>query len=727
VRYEQLLREVDTDLRRAVRALRTELEDELEAEIQAGDLAAGWHTLTDELEPRFVRATGYGLAGLASVNLHLDAWHERLALDLGAATETAVSEFAALLLDWRGARLSEVETSLEQQDWERAFAALRLPDEAVLLDQAGFKLSLPQASQEGLLYDLSVQFRRRSERLQDDWQGLDRELRNFVVTRRATLERQLREGRPRIEAERMLRDDFERELFDRRLSREKMPAGLSRAGLEELEASARALAALEASLLDEDARTDYAEAAELAGDALARRDYGRALGLWEEARERLASGARLAASSVRSELLRRAEMRTAEARALDELLERVGERVRELDGRVVELRLGSIVYPAARIQAGPDPRREGFHAENIARVLQLAELPSAQLEAFAGFGPEPGLEPESRLTLAAFRLHEGRAQEAQRALFSGPLPEAGALAELGADLAARIASALERGEERAGARETEAKALLDDVLDAEFRRHSPRVAQARVARLLDAFADVPQVKQQRTELLKIKAGLEESAPRDAELEFQRVFAPDRLELTPLARVVLGYDFGEGRLGSWESGDWVFDGLGFELGPRAPVLGWDQLAAQQGMRLILKAPFVHDSLELTLRFEALQGESPARCLWLTAGGFQVVLSAPDLPGGSGPRFLVGTDEGKAFLQRLLAGEGKPAESLLVPGTPPRELRFRAQRRSGRCELWLDGVLLESSAGLKAPAGNARAVQLRSWGSVRVLGVTLEGGR
>ena len=730
VRYEELLRKVDAELRKSVRALRAEIDSEIEAEIHAGDTAAGWHTLTDELEPRLVRATGYGMAGLATVGVSLEAWHERLALTLGAATETAVSDFEALLLDWRSARVSEAESSLSQQDWGRAFAALELPDEPRLLAQAGIKLSLPPASKEGFLLDLAAQFRRRTERLHDDWQRLDGELRSFVLTRRGTLERQLREGRPRIEAERMLRDAFERELFDRRLSREKMPQGLSRAGLEELEASARFLAGLEASLLDDDARADYAETSELADEALRRRDYGRALSLWEELRDGLEGEPRSGASSVRAELVRRVDVRTAEARALDGLLERASERVRALDGHSIELLLGSITYPSVRIESGPDPLREGFGADTGTGVLSLSlsQLPSTQLEAFAGFGPETELAPEQRLALAAFRLHEGRAQEAQRALlFSGPPPDEEPWSDVGADLAARIAFALEGGAPRTSAREEEARKLIADVLDAEFRRRSPHVAQVRVARLLDELGDVAPVKQQRAELVKIRAALEENAPRDAELEFRRVFMPDSLEFTALARVKLGYDFGEGRLGAWESGEWVFDGLGFVLGPRAPVLGWDQLAAQRGMRLILRAPLVHDSLDLVVRFEARQDETPARLLWLTAGGFQVLLSAPDLPGvGAGPRYLVGTEDGNAFLQRMLAGEGKRAESLLVPGTPPRELRLKALRRSGRCELYLDGVLLERTS-LKAPAASARALQLRSWGSVRVIGVALEGVR
>jgi serine/threonine-protein kinase len=228
-RYEELLRSVDSDLRRVVRAFRAEIDAEIESDIQAGDLESAWSTLTDELEPRCALATGYGLAGLASIGVHLEPWRERLGLNLQAATETAVDELEAMLLDFRSARLSEVEAGMAEHDWERALAALRLPDERSVLAQAGFKLRLPTASSEGLLGDLAVEFRLRSQRIQDEWQALDRELRQFVTTRRATLERQLEGGPPRIPAEEMLRGDFERELFDRRLTRDKMPAGLSRA------------------------------------------------------------------------------------------------------------------------------------------------------------------------------------------------------------------------------------------------------------------------------------------------------------------------------------------------------------------------------------------------------------------------------------------------------------------------------------------------------------------
>ncbi|HEX6883748.1 MAG TPA: protein kinase [Planctomycetota bacterium] len=726
--YEELLRSVDGDLRRAVRDVRTAVEAELDGHIEAGDLAAGWQVVGDELETRFARATGYGLAGLATVGMDLLPWRERLLLNLGAATDQALSELEAQLLDWRRQRINASEEALARHDWERAFAALEVPTPEGVFAEAGFALRLPSVSQAGLLDDLAVEFRQRTLRLEDEWLALDRDLRSFVTTRRATLEGQLRSGSPRIPAAAMLRDDFERELFDRRLTREAMPSALPRGSLEALEEETRALAALEASLVEEDARADFAATEELATDAQRRRDYGRGLALWEEARERLRMEAERAPAAARGELARRLELRIAEARALDALLDVAAEAVRALDGRTIELRWGSIVYPEARLEVGADPRGEGFRTDRIPGVLRLTELPGAQLEAFAGLGAEAELAPEERLTLAAFRLHDGRAREAQRALFSGPSPSSEPARALSADLAARIAAELEQGAEREERRLAEARRLLADVLDEEFRRHSPRMAQARLARLLGEFADLGIVKQQRGELLRLRARLEESAPHDVERELKRAFAPDLLELTSLSRVRLGYRFDEGRLGAWEAGDWVFDGLGMVLGPREPILGWDQLAAERGLRLVLRTPLVPDAFELRLRFEALQGESPGRLLWVSAAGFQLALGGTDLPGAApGPRFLVGTDEPNAFLQRLMAGEGKRAEAVLVPGAPPRELVLRGLRRSGRGEVLLDGVSLGPLAGLRAPPSDARAMVLRSWGSVRVLEVTLEAGR
>jgi len=727
-RFQALEAAVQAELYRALRSARTELEDELDRALHASDYDAGWTLVASGLDARLTRATGFGLAGLRTVGEDLEPWRERLLLKLEAATDQALSELEELLGDWRSTRLAAVEASLVQEDWQRALEAVRQPEPDALQQEIGFHGRLPESSVAGLFEGLALEFRARSERLRDDWQRVDRELKGFILARRIQLEDELRAATPRIAAEARLRNEFEAHLFDRRLTRDKMPLGLSRAGLEELEVGARALAQQERELLEQDARDEHAQVEELGADALRTRDYARAVVLWDETRERLIGAPRFEESAARQELLRRADLRRAEATRLLALLTRAAEYLRARDGQKIELRWGSITYPAVRLEVGADPLVDGFRAENIPGVLTLAGLAAPQLELFAGLVPEAELAPEERLTLALFRQAEGRPEDARLALASGALPQGEAARALQADLSARLSAALERGVVPAAALEGEARVLLESVLDPEFRRHSARVAQARLRILLEEYGELPAVKGQRAELQRLQASLEAGAPQDLEREFRRAFDPDRLELSSLGRVRMAWDFDGGRLGAWESGDWSFDSLGFTLGPTGTITAWDQLMAEDGLRLALRLPLKPDTFEFTLRYEALQGEVPARVLWITAAGFQIALCADELPGSpSGARFLVTSDEAPVFLERVIAGQGTRVPRLLVPGAPPRELTFRAQRRAGRCELLLDGEPLLETSGLRAPPSEARALVIRSWGAVRVHGVSLEGGR
>ncbi len=726
-RVAELEQELHRRLRRAVRTVQDEVEAELDRAIDDGDLAAAWERVGAQLDARCLRATGQRFDQLPESGVDLEPWRSRLVLELEAATDAAVSELEAALQDWRGARLAGVEARLAQHDWERALSALALGDDASVLREAGFsRLRLPAERVRGLVQDLRDEFRLRSGRIQEDWRDLDRELASFVATRRSTLERALRDGPPRIAAADMLRADFERELFDRGLTREQMPADLPRAGLTELERNAGELRELEEDLLEQDARAEFDEVEELGEAWLRERGYERVRGLWEEALARLEAGPRYASSPERSELARRMRVRVAEARVLQELLERVALRLSRLDGQRTELRWGAITYPNVLLEVGDDPLREGFQTDRIPGVLELVRLPSLQIEVFAGFASAEGaLAPEERLMLALFRYHEGRSKEAQRALFSGPPPEDGSWREILSDLSDRIAGALEREQARTGVRESEAARLLESIFDAGFQAQSPRIVLARIARLLDDYEDLPSVRQSRTELLRLREKLEQPRASD-EAEFARVYQPDELRLTPLGRVVLGFDFGEGRLGAWEGGDWVFDGLGFVA--REAAQSWSDLERERGLRLVLKPPLDPDSFELTLRLEQPLSSGPPRLCWISAAGFQVALVGPGLAGTEkGGRFLVGTEEGSAFLRRLAAGDGERRESLLVAGGPPHELRFRAHRRAGRCELYLDGALLEQTSGLRAPSPEAVAIVVRSWEPVRLLAAAIEGGR
>ena len=85
-----------------------------------------------------------------------------------------------------------------------------------------------------------------------------------------------------------------------------------------------------------------------------------------------------------------------------------------------------------------------------------------------------------------------------------------------------------------------------------------------------------------------------------------------------------------------------------------------------------------------------------------------------------------EEGAAISKRLRAGAGRPGKDLLWP-SGPHEILVRGNRRTGKLELVLDGVVLEETAGLKAPDADRLEIVIRSWEPVRVVSAELEAGR
>ena len=297
-RHEALERELGETLRQSVRTVRDAVQAEVQREIAAGDLAAAWRTYDEELAARLAETSGYRLEELAAAGVNLAPWQTRITLELEGATETAVAELETALGEFEPRRLAEVERELERQEWDRALHLLEIPGATGLLEAAGFtRIRLPETLVAGLVDDVQDEFRQRAERLRADWKLVDDELRTFVDKRRATLEETLHRGPPRIRAADMLREAFEQELFERRLTREKMPQGLSRTALGLLDESTSQLLELEARLHEEDARADFDEVEELSRSLLSARAYEEVRALWGEARARLGELERFAGSA----------------------------------------------------------------------------------------------------------------------------------------------------------------------------------------------------------------------------------------------------------------------------------------------------------------------------------------------------------------------------------------------------------------------------------------------
>jgi hypothetical protein len=410
------------------------------------------------------------------------------------------------------------------------------------------------------------------------------------------------------------------------------------------------------------------------------------------------------------------------ARILRELLVRVGARIRALDGREVNLRLGSILRSDVRIEAGPDPLADGFRLAGAPEVYAVRELAASELESLAGLtGAE--LAPDERLMLALFRFHEGRVEDARRTLRDGALPDEGIAGEVAVDLLLRVGESIDLAEERRRDREADAERFLEVVSEDWIRREPARVLKY-IEVLLSDYEDLPRVRARRQELLSLRGSLGGQSRRAGEAAFREAFGPDRVLLPRYDRVRMEFAFDGPDAGAWELRDWVFDGLGWR--PERNADTWTALERSSGPRLILKPPLDAAELTLVLDVEQSAEAGPPQLLVVSAAGFHVALAGVGLPGGDGrPRWLVGTGTLGELLLALQRGEGTPVASLLEPGRRHR-LEIEGRRRSGILKLAFDGRLL-GDVHPSPPNPTALSIEVRAWEPVRLRGAILEGGR
>jgi len=716
-------------LRRRVRRVRDELRRQVRESLRNRDLAGARELLEVGLERRLVTETGFPSSELVPNGVDIAPWRGQLAGELRSATDAVSRELEVKLAQYVERTLEDARALAGRQDWRKAFQRIRFGSPREVLEDAGFgEFSLPAELLDELVAPVRIPFDLERERLTDTWIQVDRSLREFVATRADTLEERLAAGPPRIQAGAQLEEDFEAELFDRGLNRARMPDGLPKAALTLMARRARDLREEEVRLLELDARRAFEDTERLAGTYLRERRYREALELWREATSELDLEPRALGSRWRTALLRRFSVGREEARLLDALLERVAERIVELNGLSVSFLVGRVEVPDVRIVTGIDPRTEGFEvrSDGVSGSYRLRELQGAQLERFAGYEAPESLSPEERLALALLRFHDGRPAQASAALNSGPLPEGELGLELVFALRGRLAEAEEGERLLSLEREGEARRRLEIVLDERRRTRNPRQVVALINELLGEFGDVALVRDRRAELLEVREELEERRELSEEELFERQYAATSFHYPTRRSVRMIYDFQQPEVGAWELGDWSFDNVGLVL--QEGVGSWSELLQSSGPRLLLRKPFLADpEFELELVVEQLSSSGPPQLFWISAGGFQVAFAGPGLPGKGrrDARFLCGAGDASSFLERLRAGEGQGEPRLLEPEKTHR-ITIRGQRRLGRLELLLDGrLLLETRT--ERPDPHALFVELRSFEPVRLLRVELAGGR
>ncbi len=725
-RWNELQAGMRAKLRRRVEALQGEIERETTAELESKDYAAAWDTLENEMGPRLLRATGFRLPDLEGEGVFLGPWADRLGLEITTQTATAVDDRGRAVEQWGDGLVVDVEELRAQRRWRSARDRIPADDQGILAAVSfGDHRFRSEQLDEGLLEVRSVLYTLKL-RLEDDWREADRQLRQWVDERAQTLEGELESREIRAGAAAELSESFERELRRRRIAREEMLPDVASTSLDLLGRRAADLARLENRLQEQELVALFEDVERESELFLGKREYEYVGVVWDDARAALEEGG-ATAEGWRAGLQDRALLRGTEVRLLQDLLFRVSDRIRALDGQRIDIWVGSILRPDAKVEAGTDPLGDGFRIEGWPETLSVRKLRSTDIEALAGLdGEESTLSPEERLLLGLFRFHEDRAEEAKRALRSGPLPEEEDEAAVGKELLDRVLFAIEQQAEAREERESRVEELLLRTLQEDHGDRSPESVLRSIKVLLEDYGDVELVRERRQELLDVKERLERSRSRSGDEEFERVFRPTGISFPRPSRVRLSYAFDGKLAGAWDRGTWRFDGRGWS--PPSGVPEWSDLLAQRGPRLQLRRPLDLETgyFEVTFVVEQPAESGPPQLLLLSAAGFHVAFCGPGLPGGDGQsRWLVGVGAVEDLVQRIQRGEGTLDPELLVRGKR-HEIVLRAYRGSGRLDLSLDDRALRGVPPVP-PKADDLAVVLRSWEPARLLAFEIEASR
>ncbi|MEW6072373.1 MAG: serine/threonine-protein kinase [Planctomycetota bacterium] len=724
-RWAEVARDFQGKLRAETQGLQDGVQGRVEAALAAEDFATAWTAIGAEFDSGLLARTGYrrdALAGEPALK-PLGAWLDRTIGRAEEAEGLALERLSGALAGRRDSRFAHVARLLERQEWNLARAEL-LVDGAELLGEAGFAAHrLRPEKCAGVLDPVLLEIGIRRQRLDDDWQALDHALRRDVIARSELLEAELaRQGMRQPPASTVLAEAFERMLQERRLRREKMPAGLRHVAIEELAERVAELVGIEDRLLEENARRAFAETRQLAAPHWRGREYAAVAALWTEMAGRLDAPGGIPAAPWRQELAELGALYRGEAQRLQGVLERAARRVSELDGQAVDLWVRGIRYEGRTMRAGVDPLAEGFALDGLEERLDLRRLSTAELETLAGLKGEETLDPAERLLAVLLRYHDGDFAGAQRARQSGDLPDAGEAGRLALDVCVRITEAIEEltAEQKSG--RERARELLERVGDPARQEREPHSVLLWIDELLEKHGDLAEVQRRRGELLVLRERLRPPASRARPEDYARVYGPARVELEGANKIRLEYEFADAAAGAWDRGDWVLENLGWTPDPGANVTRLEDLRRQRGPTLNLVWPIDTGGGELELALSiAAPASDPTRLLTISAAGFHVAFVGTHLPGGAGERLLVESGSFEELLEHVAAGRGTAPARRLKKGET-HEILLRLAPRSGRIAVLLDGEEIASPE-LPRPDTRPASIVLRAMERVTLRRATL----
>ena len=662
-----------------------------------------------------------------NVETEFAAWLLRLSEHVRATRASAVESLAAAFAHSFDTTVAPKVESFKAAGQWRSARALLTNDVRLWIDKI-------DAQREGLtaaeIEDAVARLQKAKiaplrERLDADWAAADAALAAAIAERVKTFESDL-EARVLIDAPARLRQAWAAELSARELRVDEMPTGLLHLGHEALAHGEKELADLEHSLAIEDAQRGLVE---LEADNAE---------LWKS--RRYADVARvytLAADDPwRAPVRATIELRSREARTLQELLSRAVAGVARRDGEKIELRVGSIVL-SGKISAGVDPLRLGFRLTlDTGRVYSLALRPldaaaagsaaSAVLtpetiERFADMTPEGSANttPTDRLTRALLRMRDGDVLGARAALNAGPLPRDEPLV---ADLEQRLRSELAHLQQAEGERRGEALELLHLARREGRASETVEGLQKRIEKLLQDYGDVL-LDAEIQELRRMRDERFARAAPSAEVGIADVFHPTSLDELANNRVRMRFQFDSARAGAFDPGAWIPDGAGWSSVRYAQ--SDEDMLTRAAPTLALRDPLrvQTDVLDVRLRLEQLS-DAPPEVFLVSVAGFHVVLTgARD---GAKPRCYADTGEASEALARARAGDGKEFAGWKIGA--PVEVRMILSRARGVATIEVDGKRIAEFQRV-APRGDAALSTLvvRSWEPLRLISATIEAAR
>jgi serine/threonine-protein kinase len=714
--------EANADLKRRLReqldGFRERTSNELYALLDERKFSAAEELLGVTFTARLVDETGFEPGRLPHPHLSsFEFRRARLARELEERRAAALAGAVSRIEAFARKLILGVERNLEQGEWNEERRKLAIDLRSLCEDSESDLRGLDEAELHVALGDVQRELEQRLKRLAQDWVALDRDVLTPEVLRLGLLAQDKLQGGALAGVLEAFEDGFDALLEQHRLTREELMAApvhgsydtflARRSELQDVadELSQRAgMARLEE--LDREAQALYVA-----------RDYLGAVRFWQDYLDD-------AALAVVGETV---TVRLEEAQELAAFLLRAARGVARLAQKPVSFPQRSIMV-SGRVELRGEPLERGFRlltSGGNALVYLLRPVPGAEgellgvaaVERFATEGADLQADIGLQLQRALFRFREGDFEGADALLGTQAL-KGGDLILF--DLGLRVDRQLGQQQDVDARRRDHAQAEVQRLTGRDAEALDPERRSVEIGRLLRDYADV--LGESAPELLrKTRATLDRVLPPSTPADFRAAFRPKEVSFPRFGRVLMRFAFEASEVGTWERGDWYFDGR--SAWSATPSVDIDELARRAVPTLRLGDPLMIESgtLEVSLRMHQPK-DSPPDLFVISALGFHVAFAGAR--GVGQPRVLSDSTSLVDVARRVREGDGEVFGGL----TPDAEhtILLRLSPGSGKVVVWVDELQVERGHH-RPPKSSATSAEIsfRSIEPVQVLELTLEG--